>query len=207
MRNPHAESYYSRVQKLHDHRSGFPQTNKHASALDWREARTLGAERSGGQPRLKGLSNMCDGSTSRVPSSNSLAQQESKQDGVVDEGAAGIAGAPTNGLRERSSKTQYRGHNASRERRNGEHQVRDRQNHGRAQHTQTQTIQAAVVQNSVLYPIEQNFVASPSPQFCDLLEFLEKVLYRLHMSEAVASPSCCVTCHPLLRDLECIYSL
>lgn len=175
MRNPQG-SQGCTVTTLHDHRTGLTSQSQKATAFaDWQD-RSVG-QSSGGQPRLKSLSNMCDGSPSRV--SSKTLTQESKPDvaGVLDDPSAGLAGA--RGLR--SSKGPYRGsasrnvrEHGSRERRNGtgEHQ----HGHNRSQNIQTQTIQAAVVHNSnMMYPIEQNYVASPAPQICDLLQFLEKV--------------------------------
>jgi hypothetical protein len=185
MRNPHAYT----VTALHDHRSGLAQQNKKGQfSTDWGTATAGSAQRdSAGQRRLKSsLSNMCDGSPPRV-SSNTLAP-ESKQDGVIDD-AAGLSGA--RGLRDKSSKLPYRGglgrnvrEHTSRERCNGEQQ----QGHSlRTQAIQSQTIQASVPHNSSppMCQAEQNYVATPSPQFCDLLEFLEKVRFnRLHVSVA-----------------------
>lgn len=172
MRNPHAG--YT-VTTLHDHRSALSSQSK----KNWPESSARGpaSGQPAGQPRLNGngLSNICDGS--QCVSSNTLAQ-ESKQDGVIDAGAAGLAGARGH----RSNKMPYRSGSGASERRNvREHASRERRNgdnqHGLTNVYRTQTIQAAVVQ----YPIEQNYVASQSRQECDLLEFLTKVLNRLHL--------------------------
>ena len=187
MRNPHAG--YT-VTTLHDHRSGLTSHSKKGNSTfaEWphQSSGHRSAETAAGQPRgLKTLGNMCDGSPSHI-SSNTLTQESasSKHDGVLDDGSAGLAGARGH----KGSKLAFRGghgrnvrEHVSRERRNGE------QHHGpngyRTQNTTTtQTIQAAVVQ----YPIEQSFVSSPSRQCCDLMEFIEKVLNRLHLSLVAA---------------------
>ena len=179
MRNPHAGFTAT---TLHDHRSGLAsQSKKGNPTFEWPDQSSghRSAETAAGQPRgLKALSNMCDGAPSHV-SANTLAQESAarKHDGVLDDGSASLAARGP-----RSNKVPFRGghgrnvrEHVSRERRNGEH------HHGpngyRTQDTTTtKTIQAAVVQ----YPMEQSFVSSSSPQFCDLLEFLEKVLNHLH---------------------------